>query len=59
MHAFRSVRLQTDCPELRVVSDELTRKYGKEYAQAALRDQLGKVGEKLKVRLPVFTLPAC
>ena len=40
-------RLQTDISELKVVSDLLTQKYGKQYAQAARDNQLPTISEKL------------
>lgn len=40
-------RLQTDISEMKVVSDLLTQKYGKQYAQAAKDGSLSTISEKL------------
>lgn len=46
-------RLQTDVAELKVISDQLTSKYGKPYAQAACENSLNSVNEKLVHKLSV------
>lgn len=40
-------RMQTDINELKIVSDLLTQKYGKQYAQAARDGNLSTISEKL------------
>ncbi|XP_013776483.1 IST1 homolog [Limulus polyphemus] len=46
-------RLQTDVAELKTISDLLTSKYGKPYAQAACENALNTVNEKLVHKLSV------
>ena len=50
-------RLQAECQELKVISDLLTVKYGKPYAQAARENALGTVSEKLMLKLSVQAPP--
>lgn len=50
-------RLQAECQELKVISDLLTVKYGKPYAQAARENALGTVSEKLILKLSVQAPP--
>ena len=40
-------RLQTDISEMKIISDLLTQKYGKQYAQAARDCTLSTISEKL------------
>lgn len=50
-------RLQADVTELKVISDLLTTKYGKPYAQAARENGLGTVSQKLQAKLSVQAPP--
>ena len=50
-------RLQTDVQELKVISDLLTYKYGKPYAQACRENALKSVNEKLMLKLGVQAPP--
>ena len=50
-------RLQADCQELKVVSDELTAKYGKEFTVSCRSNQLSNVNEKLMHKLSVQAPP--
>lgn len=50
-------RLQAEVNELKVISDLLTIKYGKPYAQAARENALGTVSEKLMAKLSVQAPP--
>ena len=50
-------RLQADVTELKVISDLLTTKYGKQYAQAARENALGTVSPKLLAKLSVQAPP--
>lgn len=50
-------RLQAECNELKIISDLLTIKYGKPYAQAARENALGTVSEKLMNKLSVQAPP--
>ena len=50
-------RLQADCQELKVVSDQLTAKYGKEFGQSCQKNELGNVNEKLMHKLSVQAPP--
>lgn len=50
-------RLQGDITELKVISDLLTSKYGKQYAQAARENALGTVSPKLLTKLSVQAPP--
>ncbi|XP_076348387.1 IST1 homolog [Tachypleus tridentatus] len=50
-------RLQTDVAELKAISDQLTLKYGKPYAQAACENALNTVNEKLVHKLSVQAPP--
>lgn len=50
-------RLQAEVNELKVISDLLTIKYGKPYAQAARENALGTVSEKLMIKLSVQAPP--
>lgn len=50
-------RLQAEVNELKVISDLLTIKYGKPYAQAARENALGTVSEKLMNKLSVQAPP--
>lgn len=46
-------RLQTDVAELKIISDQLAVKYGKQYALAARENALNSVNEKLVHKLSV------
>ncbi|GAB6033356.1 Vacuolar protein sorting-associated protein ist1 [Chamberlinius hualienensis] len=46
-------RLQTDVPELKIISDQLTQKYGKQYALACRDNAVSTVNEKLMHKLSV------
>ena len=50
-------RLQADCQELKIVSDQLTAKYGKEFNQSCHSNELGNVNEKLMHKLSVQAPP--
>ncbi|CAG0887584.1 unnamed protein product [Darwinula stevensoni] len=50
-------RLQTDVTELKVISEQLTAKYGKTYAQACRENAVGTVSEKLMHKLGVQAPP--
>ena len=50
-------RLQTDIQELKVISDLLTYKYGKQYAQACRENALKSVNEKLMIKMGVQAPP--
>lgn len=50
-------RLQVEIQELRVISDELTMKYGKEFTKSCHSNQLGNVDEKLMHKLSVEAPP--
>lgn len=50
-------RLQADVTELKIISDLLTTKYGKPYAQAARENGLGTVSQKLQAKLSVQAPP--
>ena len=50
-------RLQTDCQELKVIADELTHKYGKEFGQACRSNALNNVSEKVMHKLEVRAPP--
>ncbi|VDO93616.1 unnamed protein product [Soboliphyme baturini] len=48
-------RLQTEVPELKVISDQLTAKYGKPFSEACRSNQFAKVNQKLLQKLSVHT----
>lgn len=50
-------RLQTDCSELKVIADEFSRKYGKEFGQACRTNALNNVSEKVMHKLGVQAPP--
>ena len=50
-------RLLAEVQELKVVSDQLTAKYGKEFAQSCKSNQLNNVNEKLMHKLSVQAPP--
>ena len=50
-------RLQAECQELVVVSEQLTTKYGKEFAQSCRSNQASNVNEKLMHKLSVHAPP--
>ncbi|CAG2166414.1 unnamed protein product [Oppiella nova] len=50
-------RLQTDVQELKIISDLLTYKYGKPYAQACRENALKTVNEKLMIKMGVQAPP--
>jgi len=50
-------RLQSDVQELKLVSDQLSAKYGKPYAQACLENSVGTVSAKLMHKLSVQAPP--
>ncbi|CAK9253656.1 unnamed protein product [Sphagnum jensenii] len=50
-------RLQTDIAELKTISDLLTYKYGKPYAQACRENALKSVNEKLMIKMGVQAPP--
>ena len=49
-------RLQADCQELVVISDQLAMKYSKEFVQACRANKLNNVNEKLIHKLSVQVL---
>lgn len=50
-------RLQSDVQELKIVSDQLSAKYGKPYALACRENAVGTVSEKLMHKLSVQAPP--
>merc|ERR1712227_1044378 len=50
-------RIVTECAELKVVVDELTKKYGKEYVQACRSGVIGTVSKKLQKKLDPHAPP--
>lgn len=50
-------RMQTDINELKIVSDLLTQKYGKQYAQAARDGSLSTISEKLRQKMAIEAPP--
>ncbi|XP_013381038.1 IST1 homolog [Lingula anatina] len=50
-------RLQADCAELKAVSEQLTHKYGKEFAEASRTNSLNLVNDKLIHKLSVHAPP--
>ncbi|CAF0841020.1 unnamed protein product [Brachionus calyciflorus] len=44
-------RLESECNELRVISDELERKYGKEFCQMCRSNRNDKVNERLMIKM--------
>lgn len=54
---FCTPRLQSDIPELKIVCDQLTLKYKKEYADACRSNHLNKVNEKVLHRLSTAPPP--
>jgi vacuolar protein sorting-associated protein IST1 len=42
-----SPRMQTECAELKIVTNELKHKYGKEFTNACLKNDINKVNDKL------------
>ncbi|XP_063220127.1 IST1 homolog isoform X1 [Bacillus rossius redtenbacheri] len=52
-----SPRLQADIPEMRVISDMLTAKYGKQYMEACREDAVSTISEKLKHKMSVQSPP--
>ena len=50
-------RLQAEVQELRIISDELAMKYGKEFAKSCRSNQLANVDEKLMHKLSVEAPP--
>lgn len=54
---WASPRLQADVQELKLVTDQLTSKYGKEFAQACRTNELNNVNEKVMHKLGVQAPP--
>lgn len=54
---YSTPRLQSDIPELKFVSDQLTLKYKKEFADACRSNQLNNVNEKVLHRLAASPPP--
>ncbi|CAG7816247.1 unnamed protein product [Allacma fusca] len=52
-----ALRLQTDCAELKLISDQLTVKYGKPYAMSCLDNSVGTVLPKLIQKMSVQAPP--
>ncbi|XP_072169513.1 IST1 homolog [Diadema setosum] len=50
-------RMWTDIAELKVIKDQLTYKYGKEFAQMCVSDQENWVNERLKMKMSVKAPP--
>uniref|UniRef100_A0A2P2I3P8 IST1 homolog n=2 Tax=Hirondellea gigas TaxID=1518452 RepID=A0A2P2I3P8_9CRUS len=50
-------RLMTDVPELKVIADQFTIKYGKQYAQACKEQSVSTISEKLIHKLSVQAPP--
>ncbi|CAG2248588.1 IST1 homolog isoform X1 [Mytilus edulis] len=50
-------RLQADVPELKIVADQLSAKYGKEFAQSCRTNELNNVNEKVMHKLGVQAPP--
>ena len=50
-------RLQADIQEFKPITDEFTYKYGKEFAQACLSNQMSNVSEKVMHKLSVQAPP--
>ena len=50
-------RVQTEVQELKVVSDQLTAKFGKTYAEACASNAIGTVSERLMHKLNVQAPP--
>uniref|UniRef100_T1IXH0 IST1 homolog n=1 Tax=Strigamia maritima TaxID=126957 RepID=T1IXH0_STRMM len=50
-------RLQSDVSELKMIADQLTVKYGKQYAQACRENAVGTVNEKLMHKLSLQAPP--
>ncbi len=54
---WAAFRLQADVPELRVVVDQLRRKYGKEFVESCQRNEMNNVNEKVMHKLGVEAPP--
>ncbi|XP_071455614.1 IST1 homolog isoform X2 [Hetaerina americana] len=50
-------RMQTDITELHVIADQLSAKYGKQYAQACREEAVSTISEKLKHKMSVQSPP--
>lgn len=50
-------RIITECPELKIVCDELGKKYGKEYMQQCRSGMIGTVSKKLQKKLDPHAPP--
>ncbi|KAK7865778.1 hypothetical protein R5R35_002102 [Gryllus longicercus] len=50
-------RLTSDVAELKVIADQLTIKYGRQYAEACREEAVGTISEKLKHKLSVQSPP--
>ncbi|XP_046391976.1 IST1 homolog isoform X1 [Ischnura elegans] len=50
-------RMQTDVAELHVIADQLSAKYGKQYAQACREEGVSTISEKLKHKMSVQSPP--
>ncbi|KAG8238527.1 hypothetical protein J437_LFUL018198 [Ladona fulva] len=50
-------RMQADIAELHVIADQLTAKYGKQYAQACKEEAVSTISEKLKHKMSVQSPP--
>lgn len=52
-----SLRLHSDCAELKLISDQLTAKYGKPYAMSCMDNTVGTVSTKLMQKMSVQEPP--
>lgn len=52
-----ALRMQTDCAELKLISDQLTVKYGKPFATACMDNAVGTVSTKLMQKMSVQAPP--
>lgn len=52
-----SLRLHSDCAELKLISDMLTAKYGKPYAMSCMDNSVGTVSPKLMQKMSVQAPP--
>ncbi|XP_044742405.1 IST1 homolog [Chrysoperla carnea] len=50
-------RLQADVPEMKIISDLLTHKYGKQYAEACRSDSIATISDKLRHKMSVQSPP--
>lgn len=54
---WASPRISNDVQEFKLISDILTSKYGKPYAESCRADRIGNVNEKVKRRLGIEPPP--